>query len=144
MIEKEESDGDTAESAQGKIIPLLREDHGEDSIVERHTLRREHDDPPVVRVWRTGSWERNGPVHRFWWDEIPLSASHYKIEQLLTGHVGDWRMGSCHRARLFFSKASFTLAGVSGMRRRRTPTASYTAFAMAAEMGPIAPSPTPK
>lgn len=41
------------------------------------------------------------------------------------------------------NKASFTLSGVKGMCRKRTPIASYTALAMAAETGPMAPSPTP-
>ena len=47
--------------------------------------------------------------------------------------------GACYNA----FNACLTRSGVKGTKRRRIPTASKTAFAMAAGIGPRAPSPTP-
>ena len=39
MVVEGESDSDVAESVQGKIIPSLQKNHGEDSIQEMQTIR---------------------------------------------------------------------------------------------------------
>ena len=56
MIVEGESDSDIVESIQGKIVPSLQKNHGEDSIVELRTLRvldpilREHNYLPLVNM----------------------------------------------------------------------------------------------
>jgi DNA-binding Lrp family transcriptional regulator len=56
MIVEGESDSDIVESVQGKIVPSLQKNHGEDSIVELRTLRvldpirREHNYLPLVNM----------------------------------------------------------------------------------------------
>ena len=56
MIVEGASDSDIAESVQGKIIPSLQKNHGEDSIVDLHTIRlldpirREHNYLPLVNM----------------------------------------------------------------------------------------------
>ena len=39
MVVEGESDSDVAENVQGKIIPSLQKNHGEDSILELKTIR---------------------------------------------------------------------------------------------------------
>ncbi len=56
MIVERESDGDVADSVQGKIIPSLQKNHGENSIDELRTIRllgtirREHNYLPMVNM----------------------------------------------------------------------------------------------
>ena len=56
MILEGESDRDVAENLQGKIIPSLKKNHGEGSIVELRTMRlldsvrREHNYVPMVNM----------------------------------------------------------------------------------------------
>ena len=56
MIVEGESDSDVADSVQGKIIPSLQKNHGEDSIDELRTIRllgtirREHNYLPMVNM----------------------------------------------------------------------------------------------
>jgi len=56
MVVEGESDSDIVESVQGKIVPSLQKNHGEDSIVELRTLRvldpirREHNYLPLVNM----------------------------------------------------------------------------------------------
>jgi len=56
MIVEGESDIDVVESLQGKIVPSLKKNHGDDSIVELHTMRllgnirREHNYLPMVNM----------------------------------------------------------------------------------------------
>ena len=56
MVLEGESDRDVVENLQGKIIPSLRKNHGEDSIAELRTIRlldpirREHNYLPVVNL----------------------------------------------------------------------------------------------
>lgn len=56
MVLEGESDRDVVENLQGKIIPSLRKNHGEDSIAEVRTIRlldpirREHNYLPAVNV----------------------------------------------------------------------------------------------
>lgn len=56
MILEGESDRDVADNLQGKIIPSLKKNHGEDSIVELRTIRilgqirREHNYLPMVNM----------------------------------------------------------------------------------------------
>ncbi len=56
MIVEGESDSDIVESVQGKIIPSLKKNHGESSIVELRTIRildsirREHNYLPMVNM----------------------------------------------------------------------------------------------
>ena len=56
MVLEGESDRDIVQNLQGKIIPSLRKNHGEDSIADLHTIRllgpirREHNYLPVVNV----------------------------------------------------------------------------------------------
>ncbi len=56
MIVEGESDSDVADSVQGKIIPSLQKNHGDDSIDELRTIRllgtirREHNYLPMVNM----------------------------------------------------------------------------------------------
>ena len=56
MVVEGESDSDVAESLQGKIIPSLKKNHGDSSIVELRTIRllgsirREHNYLPMVNM----------------------------------------------------------------------------------------------
>jgi len=56
MVLEGESDRDIVQNLQGKIIPSLRKNHGEDSIADLRTvrlldpIRREHNYLPVVNV----------------------------------------------------------------------------------------------
>ena len=56
MVLEGESDRDIAENLQGKIIPSLKKNHGQDSIVELRTIRlldpirREHNYLPMVNM----------------------------------------------------------------------------------------------
>ena len=56
MVLEGESDSDVAENLQGKIIPSLKKNHGQDSIVELRTIRllgsirREHNYLPMVNM----------------------------------------------------------------------------------------------
>ena len=56
MIVEGESDSDVADSVQGKIIPSLQKNHGQDSIDELRTIRllgtirREHNYLPMVNM----------------------------------------------------------------------------------------------
>ena len=56
MIVEGDSDSDVADSVQGKIIPSLQKNHGEDSIDELRTIRllgtirREHNYLPIVNM----------------------------------------------------------------------------------------------
>jgi hypothetical protein len=56
MIVEGESDSDVADSVQGKIIPSLQKNHGENSIDELRTIRllgairREHNYLPMVNM----------------------------------------------------------------------------------------------
>ncbi|NKB67511.1 MAG: winged helix-turn-helix transcriptional regulator [Candidatus Latescibacteria bacterium] len=56
MVVEGESDSDVAESLQGKIIPSLQKNHGEDSIMDLSTLRildpirRAHNYLPMVNL----------------------------------------------------------------------------------------------
>lgn len=58
IIVEGESDSDVVESVQGKIIPSLKNNHGEGSIVELRTIRildlirREHNYLPMVNMER--------------------------------------------------------------------------------------------
>jgi len=68
MVVEGESDSDVAESVQGKIIPSLHKNHGEDSILELRTIRlldpirREHNYLPIVNM-------ENGFLRKDWPDE---------------------------------------------------------------------------
>lgn len=68
MVLEGESDRDVAENLQGKIIPSLRKNHGENSIAELRTIRlldpirREHNYLPVVNV-------QNGKLRDDWPEE---------------------------------------------------------------------------
>ena len=68
MVVEGESDSDVAESLQGKIIPSLKKNHGESSIVELRTIRllgsirREHNYLPMVNM-------EDGVMRRDWPDE---------------------------------------------------------------------------
>jgi len=68
MVVEGESDVDVVESLQGKIIPSLQKNHGEDSIVELRTIRllgpirREHNYLPIVNM-------ENGFLKEEWPDE---------------------------------------------------------------------------
>ena len=56
MVVEGESDSDVADSVQGKIIPSIKKNHGENSIVELRTIRllgtirREHNYLPLVNM----------------------------------------------------------------------------------------------
>ena len=56
MVLEGESDSDVAENLQGRIIPSLKKNHGQDSIVELRTIRllgsirREHNYLPMVNM----------------------------------------------------------------------------------------------
>ena len=69
MIVEGESDSDVAESVQGKIIPSLQKNHGEDSILELRTIRildpirSEHNYLPLVNM-------ENGFLKKDWPDEV--------------------------------------------------------------------------
>ena len=65
MVLEGESDRDIAENLQGKIIPSLKKNHGQDSIVELRTIRlldpirREHNYLPMVNMEKgflKGEW----------------------------------------------------------------------------------------
>ena len=68
MVVEGESDSDVAESLQGKIIPSLKKNHGDSSIVELRTIRllgairREHNYLPMVNM-------EDGVMRRDWPDE---------------------------------------------------------------------------
>ena len=68
MVVEGESDSDVAESLQGKIIPSLKKNHGDSSIVELRTIRllgpirREHNYLPMVNM-------KEGVMRRDWPDE---------------------------------------------------------------------------
>ena len=68
MIVEGESDRDVAESVQGKIIPSLQKNHGEDSILELRTIRildpirRQHNYLPMVNM-------ENGVLKEDWPDD---------------------------------------------------------------------------
>lgn len=68
MIVEGESDSDVAESVQGKIIPSLQKNHGEDSIQELRTIRlldpirRFHNYLPMVNM-------EEGFIKKDWPDE---------------------------------------------------------------------------
>ena len=68
MIVEGQSDSDVAENVQGKIIPSLQKNHGEDSIQELHsirlldTIRRLHNYLPLVNM-------KSGFIHEDWPDE---------------------------------------------------------------------------
>ena len=68
MIVEGESDRDVAESVQGKIIPSLQKNHGEDSILELRTIRildpirRQHNYLPMVNM-------KNGILKEDWPDD---------------------------------------------------------------------------
>ena len=58
MVVEGESDNDVAENVQGKIVPSLQKNHGEDSIVELRSIRllgsirRDHNYLPMVNMAR--------------------------------------------------------------------------------------------
>ena len=58
LVVEGESDNDVVDSLQGKIIPALKKNHGEDAIIELHTIRllgsirREHNYLPMVNMDR--------------------------------------------------------------------------------------------
>ena len=58
MVVEGESDSDVVESVQGKIIPSLQKNHGDDSVVELGSvrllgsIRRDHNYLPMVNVAR--------------------------------------------------------------------------------------------
>ena len=68
MVLEGESDRDIVQNLQGKIIPSLRKNHGEDSIAELRTIRlldpirREHNYLPVVNI-------ENGKLRDDWPEE---------------------------------------------------------------------------
>ena len=68
MVLEGESDSDVAENLQGKIVPSLKKNHGQDSIVELRTIRllgsirREHNYLPMVNM-------QNGVLRDDWPDE---------------------------------------------------------------------------
>ena len=68
MVVEGESDRDVAESIQGKIIPSLQKNHGEDSILELRTIRildpirRQHNYLPLVNM-------EDGFLRKGWPDE---------------------------------------------------------------------------
>ena len=68
MVLEGESDAHVVDCLQGKIIPSLKKNHGEDSIVELQTarllgaIRREHNYLPMVNV-------ENGVLRSDWPDE---------------------------------------------------------------------------
>jgi DNA-binding Lrp family transcriptional regulator len=68
MVVEGESDNDVVESLQGKIIPSLQKNHGEDSIIELHSIRllgsirRDHNYLPMVNV-------EDGILKKDWPDE---------------------------------------------------------------------------
>jgi DNA-binding Lrp family transcriptional regulator len=69
MIVEGESDSDVAESVQGKIIPSLQKNHGEDSIQELRSIRlldpirRLHNYLPMVNM-------EGGFIKKSWPDEV--------------------------------------------------------------------------
>ena len=68
MIVEGQSDSDVAENVQGKIIPSLQKNHGENSIQELRSIRlldsirRLHNYLPLVNM-------RNGFIDEDWPDE---------------------------------------------------------------------------
>lgn len=68
LVLEGESDSDVAENLQGKIVPSLKKNHGQDSIVELRTIRllgpirREHNYLPMVNM-------QNGVLRDDWPDE---------------------------------------------------------------------------
>lgn len=68
MVMEGESDSDVAENLQGQIVPSLRKNHGEDSIVDLwsirllDSIRREHNYLPMVNM-------RDGVLKEEWPDE---------------------------------------------------------------------------
>ena len=58
LVVEGESDNDVVDSLQGEIIPSLKKNHGEDAIIELHTIRllgsirREHNYLPMVNMDR--------------------------------------------------------------------------------------------
>jgi hypothetical protein len=79
MVVEGESDSDVAESLQGKIIPSLKKNHGDSSIVELRTIRllgsirREHNYLPMVNM-------EDGVMRRDWPDEA-IFVGQYEEEQ---------------------------------------------------------------
>ncbi len=68
MVVEGESDSDVSENVQGKIIPSLQKNHGEDSIIELRTIRlldpirRLHNYLPMVNM-------AEGFIKKDWPDE---------------------------------------------------------------------------